>query len=269
MFYGRVLNIQAAGPGKTALIMPGLGATYDKFILTLGGGLAAADIEEVRIKANDVEIFVDSGVNLNLRQAYKGIATDAGELVIDFTEPHARGDASQQYMASLPANLLKKLVIEVDIADDEGMGEDFTKLGCAAEYRGPTQNPFILKRRLVNDFMPAAGRKDLILPSGFSGGMIKRVWMHDGGKVDAAQLIVGKMYVLDFEDIAELSRVQERNGLVPQENIDVLDFIADGNLNGILDTTKYPGDIALRLTASEAEPLQLYIDYIDPISRLK
>ncbi len=276
LFYDRVLKVENAGGGKTALITPGLGATYDKFILQFGAGsgLTAADLTEIRILANDVEIFKDTGANLDLRQAYLGADTDAGEVTIDFTEPRARGGASEQYLASLPANLLKKLQIEVDIADAEGVGEDFTAITCAAEFRGRTQNPYILKRKrfLANC---VTGENDLFLPAGVSGGLIKRVWLHDGDHLTATELRVGGFIAMKYRSTAELERIQARQipALVPQAGMVVLDFIPDGNLNGMLNTAAGQGqqapDVNLKLTLDADFQVKGYIDYIDPINRLK
>ena len=272
LFYDRVLKVENVGQGKTALITPGLGATYDKFNLLLGGGLVAAAITEIRMKANDVEFFIDDGTNLNSRAAYLGVATDVSQVTIDLTETRARGDAAQQYLASLPANLLKKLVIEVDLDPAAGAG---VTLACSAEFRGPTQNPFILKRRKFNYFSAGAADHDLFLPAGVSGGIIKRVWLHDGGIVDAALLRVGGFIALNYKTVAELQLVQKRQlpALVPQANIDVLDFVVDGNLQGALNTAVAKGqnapDVNLRLTTNGAGNIEGFIDYIDPIDRLK
>lgn len=269
MFYQRMLRVENAGNGKTALITPGLNATYDKFALMLAGGLTAADLTQIRIKGNDAEFFVDTGPLLDKRQAYQGVDTDPAEVVIDFTEPNARGDAAQQYLAALPANQLKKLVIEVDIAANQGVGEDFSLLTCAAEYRGPTKNPFILKRRKFTQYLPAAGEHDLFLPSGVTGGIIKRVWLHElVSHITAARLTVGGAIAQDFRTMAELTRVQERNGRVPQALTRVLDFVVDGNLQGALNTTGGQ-EVALRLTVDAATSIDGYIDYLDPINRLK
>jgi Viral coat protein P2 N-terminal domain len=263
MFYDRILKVENQGASKTALITLGLNATYDRIILLLSGGLTAAMLTAIRIKANDIEIFTDTGPQLNLRQAYANVSTAAGEVTIDFTEPNARGDAAQQYLASIPANLLKKLVIEVDLS-----AAFVGTLAAAAEFRGPTKNPFILKRRVFNYFAAGAADNDLFLPSGGNGGIIKRVWLHDGGIVSKAMLRVGGFIALNFVTIAELARIQTRNRLVPQANIDVLDFIADGNLQGALNTAAGQ-DVALRLTSTGAGAIQGYIDYIDPIGNLK
>ncbi len=272
MFYDRILKVENVGPGKTALITPGLGATYDKLVLLLGGGLVAADLTEIRGKANDVEFFVDTGPNLDSRQAYLAADTDVAEVTIDFTEPRANGGAAAQYLASLPANLLKKLVFEVDI----GAGANaLSTLAVGAEFRGPTQNPFILKRRKFNFFAPGAADHDLFLPAGVSGGIIKRVWLHHGGVVTGALLRVGGFIAQQYKTMAEWRRIAQRQipALVPQANIDVLDFIVDGNLQGALNTAAGKGqqapDVALRLTTNGAGAIQGFIDYIDPIDRLK
>lgn len=272
MFFNRVLRVSNAGAGKTAIIEPPLNATYDKFILILGGGLTAADLTAIRIKGNDVEFFIDTGANLDLRQAYQGIDTDAAEVVIDLTEPNARGDAAQQYLASLPANLLRKLQIEVDIADAQGGGEDFSNIKCAVEYRGPTKNAFILKRRKFTYPVAVAGEHDLFLPSGVSGGIIKRVWLHNAGILDAIRLQVGGFIAQDFKTINELERVQVRNGRVPQTGIDVLDFVVDGNLQGALNTAarELQGqDVNLHLVANDDGVVTGYVDYIDPLGKLR
>lgn len=268
LFYDRILKVENAGNGKTALISPGLNATYDKFILILGGGIVAADITEIRILANDAEVFKDTAANLDKRQAYQSVDTDVAEVVIDFTEPNARGDAAAQYLASLPANLLKKLTIEVDIAANQGGGEDFSNLKCAAEYRGPSKNPFILKRRKFVYSVAAAADHDLFLPSGVSGGIIKRVWLHHTGNITGAMLRIGNVIAQNYKTMAELTRIQERNGRVPQANISCLDFVVDGNLQGALNTA-VGQDVRLTLTTDDAEVVTGYVDYIDPIGRLK
>lgn len=270
MFYDGILKVENAGSGKTALISLGLNATYDKIVLIFpaGCGMVAADITEMRLKANDAEIWKDTGAYVNLRQAYQGVDTDAGELTIDFTEPNARGDAAQQYLASIPANLLKKLVLEVDIADNEGEGENFALLQADAEFRGPTKNPFILKRKEFNFYAPGAADHDLFLPNGVSGGIIKRVWLHEGGHVTKALLRVGGFIAQNYRTIARLTRVQERNKRVPQANVVCLDFIVDGNLQGALNTS-VGQEVLLRLTTDAAQAIKGYIDYIDPIERLK
>lgn len=266
--FGPILQVENAGAGKTAIIKPGLNATYDKFILHLAGGLTAADLSEIRIYANGAETFKDTGTFLDSRQAFHQIDTDAAEVAIDFTDPRLKGAVEQQYAASLPANLLKQLRIEIDIANAQGEGENFSLLTCSAEFRGPTANPFILKRRKFTQYCGAAGEWDFALPTGDNGGVIKRIWLHDGSNVTALQLRVGQMLALEYDAIAKLTRMQERYDKVPQAGITCLDFVVDGNLNGVLDTSKTRGAVALRLTTDQAQTVTGFIDYVDPIGRI-
>jgi hypothetical protein len=158
-------------------------------------------------------------------------------------------------------------MIEVDIAANQAGGEDFSQLIVAAEYRGPTKNPFILKRRKFMQPLTVAGEHDMFLPSGVSGGIIKRVWLHGAG-ITAAQLKVGGMVAQHYRTVGELTRIQERNGRVPQTNVRVLDFVVDGNLQGALNTTS-GAEVSLRLTTSGAVTVTGYLDYVDPIDRVK
>jgi hypothetical protein len=58
-----------------------------------------------------------------------------------------------------------------------------------------------------------------------------------------------------------------RNLLVPQAGITVLDFIEDGNLAGMLDTSAAP-NVELRLVTGAAATFNVDYELIDPIGRL-
>jgi hypothetical protein len=47
----------------------------------------------------------------------------------------------------------------------------------------------------------------------------------------------------------------------------VVDFIADGNLAGLLDTAAAP-NVELRLVTTVGEQNKVYVEYLDPIGRL-
>lgn len=271
MFYDQLNNLQnvrANGGGVAILTLP-LSVTYDKIKFKLLDDLTAADITRIEFKANGKPFFVDTGARRKARQEYKGIHTEAGYLTIDFTEPNARGGAVPQYLASIPANLLKSLTCELTIAA-AGVGETFG-LEAHAEFRGPTANPYITKFMDFNQALPNAGDHDLFLPSGVSGGIIKRVWLHHTGSLTAADLRVNRVTAIK-STVADLVYQQKENNLVPQANVTVLDFVVDGNLQGALNTAGQSGKAApsveLRLTTSAADVITGYIEYIDPVNRL-
>lgn len=267
-FYDKISNVQNVRPGGVAIIELPCNVTYDKLKLKLGGGLVAADITRIEGKANGKTFFVDTGTRNQLRQAYKGLHVSADFVTLDFTEPNARGGAVPQFMASIPANLLSRLTFEVTI---DAAANVASTMECHTEFRAPTTNPFIRKMIDFNVTLGAAGEHDLFLPAGAVGGIIKRVWLHGTDKLTGYDLRVNRLTArraLKVDWIHE----QAENGLTAQAAMDVLDFIADGNMQGALNTgADAKGNIPtveFRATVSAAESLTGYIEYIDPIGRL-
>ncbi len=263
MYYDQQIDLQNVKPGNVAILKLSYNATFDKIHLKLGGGLTKADIKRIEGKANGVSFFVDEGAFLELRDAYSAVYTDADTMTLDFTEPNTKGGASAQYLSSIPRNLLKSLTFEITI--DGGADVDST-LKAEAEYRDPTVNPFILRRKDFTIPLPLTGENDFILPAGIDGGLIKRIWMHHTGHI-----IKGELRKNGFPTIratvASVEYSQKRNRIVPQTDILVLDFIADGNLMGMLNTTNAT-EILLRMTTDAPDAARVFIDYIDDLRKL-
>jgi hypothetical protein len=265
--YDQIYNVQNVGPGKTAIVDFPCSVTYDKIHLLLGGGLLASDITQIVLKANGKTFTTLDGAKIVSMQDYKGIFTQASGITLDFTEPKARGGAVPQYMASIPANLLSKLTAEITIA---ATANALSTLECSAEFRGPTQNPYIRKVFLANVALPIAGQNDIFLPNGVAGGLIKRIWMFQS-VVTNLEIQMNRTRVFN-QSQAQWQEVQKENQLVPQTGLDVVDFIADGNMQGIFNTAGQPNqptpEVMLRVTASAAGSMAMYLEYIDPINRL-
>lgn len=266
-------NFQNVAPGNVATLKApcGPGApTYDQVKLVLGGGLTPAHIEYVRGKANG-RIFFDelTGTIINVRDAYRGVFTEAGFVVIDFTEPKARNGATEQLLASVPGSLLSDLTLEVKIASSAPVGGT---LRAVANYRPPTRNPFILKRLNTVQSFAAAGTDAapniMYLPVGGAGGKIKRIWLHESvaGTTSAVQIRIGNNVVHESTR-AGAENDQKRNNLTPQAGVHVIDFIEDGNLAGMMDTEKAP-NVELRIVNGAACTYTVVYEFIDPIGRL-
>lgn len=264
-------NLQNAVAGNTATLkLPvGKGApTYDQIKLILSGGALPAHIESIRGKANG-RIFMDesNGTDINKRHTFRGIPTAAGFCVLDFTEPKARNGAAEQLVASIPGALLQDLAFEIKL------GAAFVgTIKAAANYRPPTTNPFIRKLLNTSQAFSAAGTDAspniMYLPTGGAGGKIKRIWIHEdgAGAVTAASIRIANNVVFECSR-AELEDDQKRNSLTPQALICVLDFIEDGNLAGMLDTSNAP-TVELRLSTTAAGSYRVYYELLDPIGRL-
>lgn len=267
-------NLQNVATGSVATLKcpAGPGApTYDQIKFYLGGGvLVPANILSIRGKANG-RIFMDesSGTVIAARDSYRGIFTDPAYLVLDFTEPKARNGAAEQLVASVPGSLLQDLSFEITLA--AGIVGS-TAMSASANYRPPTNNPYIRKLLNQTQAFPAAGTTGapniMYLPVGGAGGRVKRIWIREVGvgTVTAAQIRIANNIVHDVTR-SDQENAEKRNGLVPQVGMFVIDFIEDGNLAGMLDTSKAPM-VELRLSTSNAGTYVVDYELIDPIGRL-
>jgi hypothetical protein len=266
-------NLQNVAPGNVATLKcpVGQGApTYDQIKLELGGTLTPAHIESIKGKANGRTFFDEgTGTILNARDAYRGIFTEAGYVAIDFTEPKARNGAAEQLLASIPGALLQDLTWEFKLAAGAPAGGT---IKAVAQYRPPTNNPFIMKRLNTTQAFAAAGTDAapniMYLPVGGAGGKIKRIWLHESvaGTTSFAQIRIANNVVHETTRLRS-DNEQKRNGLTPQAGVFVLDFVADGNLAGMLDTSRAP-TVELRLANGAACTYTAYYEFIDPIGRL-
>ncbi|MGZ4837649.1 MAG: major capsid protein P2 [Terriglobales bacterium] len=262
-YYDQQIDLQNVAPGQVAVLKLSYNATYDKIHLLLGGGLTKAMVHQIEGKVNGVQFFVDDGSLLGLRDAYESIFVDPNIITLDFTESNIRGGAAAQYLASLPRNLVQSLTFEItlDAAAPAGI-----TMKAEAEYRDPTTNPYVLRRKKFNAPLAQVGDNDLLLPVDAAGGLIKRIWIHHQGNVTKAELRTNGTPRIRASNTS-IQYAQKRNRVVPQNNIMVLDFIADGNLMGMLNTQGVK-ECLLRLTTSAADSVAAYIDYVAPLSNL-
>jgi hypothetical protein len=266
-------NLQNIVPGNIATLKCPVGPgapTYDQIKFELGGGLTPALIDSIRGKANG-RIFLDegSGTIINARDAYRGIFTEAGYVVLDFTEPKARNGAAEQLLASVPGSLLTDLSFEIKL---NAAAPGISTIKAVANYRPPTSNPYIKKLLNTSQAFAAAGTDAspniMYLPSGALGGKIKRLWLHESvaGTTTGAQIRIANNVVHEITRLRS-DNDAKRNGLVPQAGIMVMDFIEDGNLAGMLDTTNVP-QVELRFVNGAACAYTVYYEMVDPIGRL-
>jgi hypothetical protein len=263
MNFDQMIDLQNVGAGKTAVLKLSYNATFDQVFLTLGGGLTKADIGRIEGKANGVTFFVDDGALIGLRDAYQGVYVDPNVITIDFTDPNTRGGAAAQYLASVPRNLLNSLTFEIEV---KATANAASTIFAEAAYRAPTSNPFILRRKDFNVPLAITGENDIMLPSAVNGGLIKRIWLHHTGHVTKAELRADGTPKIRAS-VGAITHYEKRARLVPQANILVLDFIADGNLMGMFNTTAYK-ECLLRLTTDAPDTVKAYIDYVDPLAKL-
>jgi hypothetical protein len=269
----KLTNLQNVAANSTAtLIVPtGKNApTWDRIRLTLAGGATQAMITAIRGKING-RIFYEQGggaADVIAYQNFKGIFTEAGFVDLDFTEPNARNGAAEQLVAALPGQLMQDLRFEFDLS-----GTFVGTISADAQYRPPTSNVYVNKHIGTAQSFPAQGTDAapniFYMPTGQSGGKIKRIMIHElsGGTVTSAQIRIGNN--VPFEATrAQVEHDQKRNKLVPQAGLFVLDWVEDGNLSGLLDTSGV-ANAELRLATSAGNSsFRVVYEFIDPINRL-
>lgn len=260
----RMIDLQNVKPGATAVLKLSYNATFDKLHFMLSGGLTKANVGRIEGKANGVTFFVDDGALLGVRDAYQGLFVDENVITLDFTEPNTRGGAAAQYLSALPRNMLASLTFEIEIKQAAAAASD---IKAVAEYRDGTQNPFVLQRKDFNVPLTLVGENDVMLPVMANGGLIKRIWLHHTGHITVAELRTDGTPRIRAK-VGELNYQQKRNRLVPQVNLLVLDFIGDGNLMNMLDTSRIT-EALLRITTDAPDSLKAYIDYVSDIKLLK
>lgn len=266
-------DLQNVVPGNVATLKLPAGPnapTYDQIKLALSGGITPAQITRITGKING-RIFMDEGTGAEVqdRDDYRGIFTEAGFVVLDFTEPKARNGAVEQLLASLPGHLCQAITFELQI---DAAANVASRISASAQYRPPTNNAYIRKLLAINQGFTAAGTESapniVYIPTGDQGGKLKRLWIKEAtnGNITGAELRIANNVVHKVTR-TKLENDAKRNGLVPQAGQVVLDFIADGNLAGLLDTQSAPG-CELRLITTAGEQVKVYQEFIDPIGRL-
>ena len=268
--YDVLNNFQNRAPGAVAVITVPNNRTLDKLHLQLPTGVTKSQITRIEGKIQDRTFLVDNGAQLALRDAYlSGIGgfVDPQIITLDFTEPNANGGAPEKYLTSIPVNLCGKLTFEITI-DPSVTTAQASGITASNDYRAPTANPFILQRKDTTISMPVTGDNDIILPSGNSGGLVKRIWIHESLSTCTAIELRGDNRTLNrWTNLAMLAYSEKRYGMVPQAGMICLDFVEAGNTMQAINTKGY-SEVLLRLTVSAPETGRAYVDFVNQFNAI-
>lgn len=263
--YDKLIDFQNRAPGAVAVITVPPNRTMDKLHLRLPVGMTKAQILRIEGKIRDRTFLVDDGTRATTRDNFlSGFSgfVDPQIITIDFTEPSARGGIPELYITSLPVNLLGKLTFEITL-DPSVTVAQATAIVAEHDYRGPTANPFILRRKDNTAPLTFVGDNDIVLPSGAAGGTIKRIWIHHGGFVVGAELRGDNQTKFRWTDLTTMGYGQKRRGFVPQANVAVLDFVGEGSIMSAYNTRAFAESL-LRLTTTAADTAKIYVDMVTP-----
>ncbi|KRB70491.1 major capsid protein P2 [Noviherbaspirillum sp. Root189] len=247
--------------GVASLSLP-LGMTYERIILELGGtAFTKAMITDLKAKLNGKVIWQTTGAKLDLLNKFRGLATDASHLVMDFTEIFARDEVGQSLGAIGTADGVGSFTLEVTIT-----GATAPTLESWSVLSGPKKLSVINKLLSYNVTLGAAGKFPIQLPYGNQGGsIIKRVGFFNSYMTEL-EVKKNGLVIHDTKKVIN-EYFQTENRRVPQAGLYVADFIVDNNQSGMLVTADAQS-MQWNATVSQADVITVQVEYLDLLNNL-
>lgn len=252
-------NVVASG--VASLSLP-LGMTFERIMMILGGtSFTKAMITDIKAKLNGKVFYQTTGPRLDSMNSYRGLATDATHLSLDFTELFARDEVGQSLGAIATAEGVSSFTIEVTIA-----GATAPTLESYSWLSGPKKIGVINKVLNYPVTFSAGGKFPIQLPFGAQGGaLIKRV---DFFHSNMTALEVKKNGLVIHESTTAINEfLQKENKKVPQAGLFCADFIVDNNQSGMLVTAD-ARSMEWNVTVSASDVLNVQVEYLDVLQNL-
>lgn len=270
----RVIDLQNIGPGKTAIMNLPLGPTYEALHIDLNGGLLITDIESIIGRIDNKPFYTATGADLLKQINYEGYSIPTDKLSIDFTLENAvsqgspTGATSQSgeiLLTCLPSKAMQSLTFEFKIAAAANVASNMSALMQISE---PTNNPFIKKQFESSQSLAGANVHSILLPTGESGGMMQKFFMHTSGAgvITAVEIKNNGVTIMEATP-EELKYIQtEFYGKVQQTDMLCVDFHLQGMRSKLFNTV-VGKNTYMKLTTDGAMNLKIYSRFIDPINR--
>ncbi|WP_375592325.1 major capsid protein P2 [Chitiniphilus eburneus] len=252
-------------PGSTATLTIPPGMNIERFMLQMGGTtFNKTHVSDVRIKANGKVIHTSSGAEIEVRNAYRGYATDPKVLTIDFSELRAR-DQIGQSIGNVNTLVLSQFTVEVDIAPTAVAPT--LQLWSIVTTPAPGRQNDVIAKTLTYPFnIAAAGKWPLALPYGANGGsLIKRVFIKSN---NCTGLEIKKNGLVVHESVREVHEFWQReNGKSPQAGYYIYDALVENNHTDLFNTTDALS-LEFNATFSGPETVKVIVEYVDRLGNL-
>lgn len=258
-------------PSGTATNQVTPGRTLENLRLKLGGtALTKAMVSLMKLKANGKVIMEATGAQLDAVNAYRGEATNAAFLDIQFADYSMISEldrmvgafdtslgisniTSEITIAGATAPVLTPILIESAQQKDKG--------GAAVPFAG------LISKLLSYPFSQSTGgRLAVNLPFGNTGSIIKRIHVFHTGTVTGATMKEDGLVIHESVK-AENEFDQTKAKRVPQPNVYTIDFVLDGNIKKALDT-RNARSLEFLLDFSGAGSGTVLVEYLDPLGNL-
>lgn len=270
----RVIDFQNIGPARTAIMTLPIGPTYEAIHIDLNGGLAITDILTIVGKIDGKPFYTCTGPELLKEINYDGWGMPADKLTLDFTMPHAKSQgsengptsqAAEMLLTCLPSAVMQTLTFEFKLSPTAPAGSIMAALMQLSE---PTNNPFVKKQFEANYSLAGANVHSVLIPTGESGGMLEKLFLHTSGPGAITNVELKNNGVTIMEATPEeIQYIQsDRFGKAQQAGLLVLDFHLQG-LRSKLFNTVMGKNTYMKLTTDGAMNINAYSRFIDPINR--
>jgi len=262
-------NVVANGPA-TNNVTPG--RTLENLRLKLGGtAFTKAMINMIKVKANGKDIFSATGTQIDKINAYRGEATNAAFLDVQFADYTMLGEVDRQVGAFDTGLGIANITTEVQIAGATAptltpiLIESANQKTASGQMAGFA--PYIAKLLPYPFSVASGGKLPLSVPFGpQNGAIIKRLHVFHGGNMTGATVKQDAITVHESVK-AENEFDQVKAGRVPQANCYTIDFCLDGNVSKALDT-RDAKSLEWLFDFSAADNGTVLVEYLDPLGNL-
>lgn len=258
-------------PSGTATNQVTPGRTLENLRLKLGGtALTKAMVTLMKLKANGKVIMEATGAQLDAVNAYRGEATNAAFLDIQFADYSMISELDRMVGAFDTSLGISNITSEITIAGATApvltpilieSAQQKDKSGAATPFAG------LIAKLLSYPFSQSTGgRLAVNLPFGNTGSIIKRIHVFHTGTVTGATMKEDGLVIHESVK-AENEFDQTKAKRVPQANVYTIDFVLDGNIKKALDT-RNARSLEFLLDFSGAGSGTVLVEYLDPLGNL-
>lgn len=248
------------------------GRTLENLRLRLSGtSLTKAMLTLIKVKANGKVILEGSGTEIDKINAYRGEATNAGFLDVQFADYKMLNELDRMVGAFDTSAGIQNITTEVTISGATApvltpilveSAQQKDNKGNAAPFAS------LLSKVLRYPYaMSTGGKLPLTVPFGpQNGAIIKRLHVFHGGNMTGATVKQDGLVIHESVK-AENEFDQTKNGRVPQANVYTIDFVQDGGIAKALDT-RDARSLEWLFDFSAADSGNVIVEYLDPLGNL-
>lgn len=258
-------------PSGTATNQVTPGRTLENLRLKLGGtALTKAMVSLLKLKANGKVILEATGAELDAVNAYRGEATAAKFLDIQFADYSMIAELDRMVGAFDTSMGISNITSEITTVGATApvitpilieSAQQKTNNGAAAPFAG------LISKLLSYPFSQSTGgRLAVNLPFGNTGSIIKRIHVFHTGTVTGATMKEDGLVIHEsVKDENEFDQTKAKR--VPQANVYTIDFVLDGNIKKALDT-RNAKSLEFLMDFSAAGSGKVLVEYLDPLGNL-